>query len=244
MQYDPLNIHDLRDCFEKENFWHIVCVATQTSDYKKLLEYKKAFPKNVSITLGEHPLNDLESVDWQLLRDIIETSDVKIDAVGELGFDFKGNVKLQQNAFEQQAQIALDNNLPIILHTREVESETMAMIRNFPGLRGVFHCFTGSRRLAEFAIDQGWFVSFSGIITFRNASMLRRILKIVPLDLLLVETDAPFLTPEPHRRESNHPKYIKHTIEMISKTRDVAYFNLLNALRENLGRLLNKEIVA
>ncbi len=202
----------------------MLCVSVEIGDYQKLAEYKKLHPYYVSFSLGQHPLHEYENVDWGKLESLV-AADKNIVAVGEIGFDFNRDLNIQHNSFEAQAHVALEHNLPIILHTRDsgdgkIEAATQAAIKNASGTYGVFHCFTGSIALAEFAIENGWYISFSGIITFKNANNLREVAQHLAnngcLDKILIETDSPYLAPFPMRGKVNCPSYVKYVGEFLA----------------------------
>jgi len=137
----------------------------------------------------------------------------KVVAYGEIGLDYHYNhssPKEQRNRFREQVALARELNLPVIIHTREAQEDTMTILREEKAsdVGGVFHCFSGDAWLAKDALDLGFYLSFSGILTFQNASMLRDIAKTVPLDRLLIETDCPYLTPVPHRGKRNEPAFV------------------------------------
>jgi TatD DNase family protein len=138
----------------------------------------------------------------------------KVVAYGEIGLDYHYNhspPKLQRHRFREQVCLARELNLPVVIHTREAQEDTVTILREEKAseIGGVFHCFSGDASLAKEALDLGFFLSFSGIVTFQNASLLRAIVKTVPLDRLLIETDCPYLTPVPHRGKRNEPAYVK-----------------------------------
>jgi TatD DNase family protein len=208
-------------------------VGLSLTEYGFLKELKKNYP--VYGAIGEHPLND-GMVDEQRFTEILEEG--LIDAIGETGFDSKGDAELQKKSFEVHAKLALKYNLPIVLHTREAEALTMQEILKYPKLRGVFHCFTGSVELAKFAIENGWFISFSGIVTFKNAKSLQEIAKIVPRELILIETDSPYLAPAPLRGKENRPEYVVHVGEFLQTLLSIEDFDKLT--EQNFYRFLGK----
>jgi TatD DNase family protein len=137
----------------------------------------------------------------------------KVVAYGEIGLDYHYNhssPKEQRDRFRDQIQLAHELKLPVIIHTREAQEDTIAILREegASAVGGVFHCFSGDAELAKAAMDLGFYISFSGILTFHNAAMLREVAKTVPLDRLLIETDCPYLTPVPHRGKRNEPAYV------------------------------------
>ena len=142
-------------------------------------------------------------------------------AIGEMGLDYKSkrleDVRhTQLQSFEYQMALAGDLSKPVIIHTREAEDDTIAVLKNFPGSRGVLHCFTESTRLAEYALSRGFSISFSGIVTFPNAGNVREVASIVPRDRLLIETDAPWLSPVPFRGKTNEPSFLLETAKFLA----------------------------
>ncbi len=176
----------------------------------------------VYASVGVHP-HEVKHIgdDWydQLCR-LAKLS--KVVAYGEIGLDYHYNYsppKLQRDRFREQIGLARELDLPIVVHTREAQEDTIAILKEEKAqeVGGVFHCFSGDAWLAKDALDMGFFLSFSGVITFQNATMLRDIVKTVPMDRLLIETDCPYLTPVPHRGKRNEPAYVHHVAEKIAE---------------------------
>ncbi|MFN3680964.1 MAG: TatD family hydrolase [Nitrospira sp.] len=145
----------------------------------------------------------------------------KVVAYGEIGLDYHYNhspPKEQQERFREQIQLARELKLPIIVHTREAQEDTISILREerAPDVGGVFHCFSGEAWLAQDALDLGFYLSFSGIVTFQNAARLREIAKTVPLDRLLIETDCPYLAPVPYRGKRNEPAYVVQVADRLA----------------------------
>lgn len=145
----------------------------------------------------------------------------KVVAYGEIGLDYHYNhssPKEQRERFREQIQLARELALPVIIHTREAQEDTIAILKEEQAseIGGVFHCFSGDARLAKEALELGFYLSFSGILTFQNATMLREIATTVPLDRLLIETDCPYLTPTPHRGKRNEPAYVTQVAKQLA----------------------------
>lgn len=145
----------------------------------------------------------------------------KVVAYGEIGLDYHYNhssPKEQRERFREQIQLARELALPVIIHTREAQEDTIAILKEeqASAIGGVFHCFSGDARLAKEALELGFYLSFSGILTFQNATMLREIATTVPLDRLLIETDCPYLTPTPHRGKRNEPAYVAQVAKQLA----------------------------
>jgi TatD DNase family protein len=178
----------------------------------------------VYATVGVHPHEVKEIADdWytelgQLARQ------PKVVGYGEIGLDYHYNhspPRLQRERFREQICLARELRLPIVIHTREAADDTRLILKeeNAGEVGGVFHCFSGDAMLAKAALDLGFYVSFSGVITFQNAAMLREVVKAIPLDRLLIETDCPYLTPVPHRGKRNEPAYVTLVAEKIVELR-------------------------
>jgi TatD DNase family protein len=180
--------------------------------------------ESVYASVGVHP-HEVRHIadDWyDELRRLAQHK--KVVGYGEIGLDYHYNhspPRLQRERFREQIGLARDLHLPIIVHTREAQDDTLMILREEQAADagGVFHCFSGDAALAKAALDLGFYLSFSGVITFQNASALREVVKTVPLDHLLVETDCPYLTPVPHRGKRNEPAYVRLVAEKILELR-------------------------
>ncbi len=151
----------------------------------------------------------------------------KVVAYGEIGLDYHYNHSpptLQRERFREQIQLARELTLPVVIHTREAQEDTIAILKEEQAadVGGVFHCFTGDAWLAKDGLDLGFHLSFSGVVTFQNATMLREIVATVPMDRILIETDCPYLTPVPHRGKRNEPAYVRLVAETIASVKSTA----------------------
>jgi TatD DNase family protein len=168
-------------------------------------------------------------------------------ALGETGLDYfyqKDNIPLQQESFRQHIRIGRDLNKPVIVHTRDARDDTLAILReeNAQDCGGVLHCFTEDLPTAKALLDLGFYISFSGIVTFRNAEPLREVARYVPLDRMLVETDSPYLAPVPHRGKENQPAYVRDVAEYLAVLKGVSLENLAQATTANFSRLFHIEL--
>lgn len=202
---------------------------------------------NASIytAIGVHP-HDARFYDdaaEQRTKELITTGE-RVVAWGEIGLDFHYDNSprdVQMDAFRRQLHAAASCGVPVIIHTREAEPETVEILRteyNSAERRGVFHCFTGSKELAQQALELNFMISFSGIVTFRKAEDLREIAKQIPLENLLIETDCPFLAPVPHRGNRNEPAYVVEVARCIAELRGLAIEEVAHATTENFKRFL------
>ncbi len=148
----------------------------------------------------------------------------------------------QRETFAHQLDLAARHSLPAIVHTRSAERDTLELMGAFPGVRGVLHCFTESWAMAEEALEMGWYISISGIVTFRNGDNVREVAERVPPDRLLVESDAPWLAPVPHRGKENRPAYVRETAEALARLRGETLEVLAAQTTENYQRLFGPAV--
>ena len=215
----------------------LITIGTNPGDHQTVLEIAKQYFPQVACTLGVHPH---DAIQWNsevcaFMKSAL--TEPYVVAVGEIGLDYfykHSEVGVQKKAFIEQMELALEGKLPVEIHTRDADEDTAEIIGSFRGkVRGVFHCFSSSKWLAEKALDAGWNLSFSGIVTFKNAHELREIVKYVPLERLHVETDAPFLAPVPFRGKENIPQYVVHTAEKIAEIKQVSLEELCHQTKKN-----------
>jgi TatD DNase family protein len=160
--------------------------------------------------------------------------------IGEIGLDYHYDFAprpLQQDVFAAQIALARELQLPVIIHTREATDDTFAVLKEHPGIQGVFHCFTGDTAMARRALEIGFYVSFAGIVTFPKAGDLRDAARIVPADRLLIETDSPYLAPVPHRGKRNEPAHVARVLLSLAETRGEAADELQRKVTDNFVRL-------
>ena len=203
----------------------MITIGTEPEDWEKVRKLAKNFPE-VEGALGMHPhtANLYDDEVEKNLRKLLDSEGIV--ACGEIGLDYHyeySDRKKQKEVFYRQMLLAEEKNLPVEIHTREAEEDTLAILKEFKGrVQGLLHCFTGTWFLAEGALDQGFNISFSGIITFKKAEELREVCQKVPLDRLHLETDAPYLAPAPHRGKQNKPAWVVHTAEVVANLHKVS----------------------
>ena len=239
-------INEIIDICNDSNISILLNIATKEKEFDEILnlsrEYKQIFN---SIGIHPHETNDLDPNIFYKMKDTIKKNKKTI-AVGETGLDFYYNhskKKDQINSFEKHIDIALQCNLPIVVHSRNAENETKEILysyKNNSNLTGVIHCFTGSEKFAKEMMDIGFYISFSGIITFKNSSYLREIVSIIDKDKILVETDSPFLAPMPNRGKTNIPAFIVHTIKQISDILNINNAEVEKITSDNFFRLFKE----
>jgi TatD DNase family protein len=223
---------------------HMITIGTGRDDHPKIVEMVERLKPHVYGTLGYHPhdAKDFDDAGEKFMRDHL--NDARIVAVGEIGLDYyykKSEPEVQRVVFERQLQLAEEFGLPVEIHTRDAEDDTITILQKFEGkVKGLMHCFTGTQRLADAALALGFNISISGVVTFKNADELRATVKTVPLDRLHIETDAPFLTPVPFRGKKNEPALIVHTARVVAELKGVSVEELALATTENARRLFKR----
>jgi TatD DNase family protein len=198
-------------------------------------------------TQGIHP-HEAESYTAEVGYTIAaRMSDERILAVGEIGLDYyydHADRKIQQQVFEQQLQIAVDTDMPVVIHTRDADEDTRSILENFSGKlkrKGVIHSFTSGLPLAEYCLAEGFCLGFNGIATFNTADNVRAVVAATPMDLLLLETDAPYLTPAPYRGKPNAPFYLPFIAERVAQVKGYSVEALLQQAYKNSYRLFFPE---
>ncbi|MGI5309668.1 TatD family hydrolase [Rheinheimera sp. WS51] len=222
-----------------EKIQHMLCVCVSLSKFEQMAQQVADYPM-VSISCGEHPLHQHDQVDPDLLLKYCQRSDVV--AVGETGLDYFYSAETkasQQAAFVNHIAVANRVNKPLIIHTREARQDTLDLMRSYKAENagGVLHCFTESWDMAKAAMDMGFYISISGIMTFRNANELRDVVKKIPLDRLLIETDAPYLAPVPFRGKTNQPAYVTAVAKAIAELKGISVEDLAQVTTDNFYQL-------
>lgn len=212
------------------NIEKMITISTNPNNLDEVISIAETFPQ-IYCTQGLHPHEGKEwnaEVCAHVLKNIKDPEkNKKIVAVGEIGLDFyysKSPRGEQLKAFEEQLQIAVDHNLPVVVHSRDADEDTMAVLKNFSSTlkrKGVIHSFTSGLELARFVLNENFYLGFNGIITFKNAENVRDALRITPLERILLETDSPFLTPDPYRGFENAPYYLPFIAEKIAEVKGV-----------------------
>ncbi len=217
----------------------MLCVSVTLEEFANMAE-KTAKYDNVQLTCGVHPLNQDDLVDQQYLLQLARHD--RVVAVGETGLDYfyaPETQEVQRDAFRKHIRVAKQLDKPIIIHTRDAQQDTLDIMREEGAeqVGGVLHCFTESWEMAEQAIAMGFYISFSGIVTFKNASALRHVAHQVPDDKFLIETDSPYLAPVPHRGKQNQPAYVSEVAKMLADVRGQTLAEVARLSSENYLRL-------
>ena len=212
----------------------------------KASDVKLAKFDNVSLACGVHPL-DFEEEPYDATRLLRLAQDPKVIAIGEIGLDYyysAENKATQQAVFASQIDVANQLNKPVIIHTREAREDTIRLLRDNQAEKcgGVLHCFTENYDMAKQALDLGFYISISGIITFKNAEELRDVVRKLPLDRLLVETDSPYLAPVPYRGKQNQPAYTREVCEYVAALKGVSAEEMAQITTQNFERLFKIQV--
>ncbi|MGZ3773969.1 MAG: TatD family hydrolase [Pseudobdellovibrionaceae bacterium] len=222
----------------------IITIGTEPGDLPVVLEIARKYYPDVYCTLGVHPHDG--KVYTEAAGKFIEAhvNEPSVVAVGEIGLDYyyeESPRQVQQDAFRAQMEIAKKTQMPVEIHTRDADEDTVSVLNDFKGtVTGVIHCFTGTEWLARQALDLGYNISISGVVTFKNAESLRQIVKMVPMDRLHVETDAPFLAPVPMRGKKNTPAYVLHTAKYVADLKGVTENQFCEQMRINALKIFPK----
>ena len=219
---------------------HALCIGVQLEKFPQILALAETHP-NVYASVGVHP--DHEDCTEPSVEGLVALADhPKVVAIGETGLDYfrlTGDLEWQRERFRTHIRAARKCRKPLVIHTRSAADDTLRIMReeNAGEAGGVMHCFTESLAVAEAAVDLGFYISFSGIVTFKNAAALREVAAAIPLDRMLIETDSPYLAPVPHRGETNEPGFVKHVAEEIARVRGISVEAVGEATSENFFEL-------
>jgi TatD DNase family protein len=217
-----------------------LCVSVNLADFSQVLALAEQYP-HIYASVGVHP--DYEGVEEPSVARLVELAQhPKVIAIGETGLDYfrlKGNLEWQRERFRNHIRASRESGKPLIIHTREAAADTLRIMAEEKAAEasGVMHCFTETWEVAEAALAMGFYISFSGIVTFKNAKQLKEVAQRVPLESILIETDAPYLAPVPHRGKLNQPAYVKHVAEEIAMLRGIGVDEVGQRTTENFARL-------
>lgn len=220
----------------------VACEYNQINDLLSMIQNHE----NVFGAFGIHPEN-ASLFDYEKTVEVFKVHP-EITALGEIGLDYYYNAdtkEIQLSVFKKQIEIAAQQKKPIIIHTRDADEDTEKILKtayknNLLSEGGVLHCFTGSEELAKTALDIGFYISASGIITFKNSNNLRETFKKIPIENLLIETDSPYLAPVPYRGEQNEPAYVAETLKILSEIKEVDVEKMEEITSQNFNRLFLK----
>jgi len=230
------------DAALEQDVGHFLCVSINLESYPAMLAIAESHDR-VSASVGLHP-NEMggqePDIDW-LVR---QAQNPRVVAIGETGLDYfrsEGDLEWQRERFRRHIAAARQSGKPLIIHSRDAGEDTLRMLgeESAGDVGGVMHCFTGDWTLAERAMDLNFHISFSGIVTFRNARELQEVAVRMPAERMLLETDSPYLAPEPHRGKPNHPALMRHVAEFVAKLRGESYYYVAGVTTQNFIDLFN-----
>ena len=225
---------------EQQGVERFLCVAIDMENVHAVLDIAQRFP-NIYASVGVHP-NEQGREEPSVEQLIALAANDKVIAIGETGLDYfrsEGDLSWQHQRFRHHIAAAKACNKPLIIHCREARDDTIRMLaeEGADEVGGIMHCFVEDLATAERAIELGFYISFSGIVTFNSAKELKEVAKALPAERILVETDAPYLAPVPYRGKSNQPAYVREVAEYIAELRGVSYEEIAQQTGENFNRL-------
>ncbi len=219
-----------------------LCISVNLEDFPRVLKLAEAHD-NVFATVGVHP--DYEDIEEPDVARLVQLANhPKIIGIGETGLDYyrlTGDLEWQRERFRIHIRAAIKTRKPLIIHTRSAAEDTLRIMReeNAADIGGVMHCFTETLDIAEQAMAMNFYISISGIVTFKNAVQIKEVAQKIPLDRLLIETDSPYLAPVPFRGKLNQPGYVKHVAEEIAKLRGISVEEIATQTTKNFNKLFN-----
>jgi TatD DNase family protein len=235
------NLDQIRHSMNENHVSHALCISVNLQDFPQVLDLAKSY-ENFYASVGVHP--DYEDVPDFTEDELVQMANQheKIIAIGETGLDYfrlTGDLEWQRERFRKHIRAALRCNKPLIIHTRQAAEDTVRILKEEGAdkIGGIMHCFTESYAVAKQAIDMGFYISFSGIVTFKNALDLKEVAKKIPLDHILVETDSPYLAPVPFRGKLNQPAYVKLVAEEIAVLKGISFEDVAQTTTANFFRL-------
>jgi TatD DNase family protein len=222
---------------------HALCIGVTLEKFPQVLAIAEA-NEHIWATVGIHPDNeDVEEADVERLLALADHP--KVIGIGETGLDYfrlTGDLEWQRERFRTHIRAAIACDKPLVIHTRNAAADTLRIMREEGAERcgGVMHCFTESQEVADQAMELGFYISLSGIVTFKNAQALKEVARNIPLDRMLVETDSPYLAPMPFRGKTNQPAYVRHVAEHIADLRGISLGEVAEATTRNFFRLFKQ----
>jgi len=234
------NIHAVRQLMHDSQVGHALCVSVTLDKFPEVLKLAESFD-NFYASVGVHP--DYEDIEEPSVEALFQLSQhPKVVAIGETGLDYfrlTGNLEWQRERFRTHIRAAILANKPLIIHTRSAVDDTLRIMQEEGANKvgGVMHCFTENLEVAQATIAMGFYISFSGIVTFKNATQLKEVAQTIPLDKMLVETDSPYRAPVPFRGKTNQPAYVKYVAQEIANLRGISLDAVMQATTQNFFTL-------
>ena len=238
----PQQLQELVQRARDRGVKHFLCVRVAVNEYETMLETVKDFA-DVSVSCGVHPLHQEDVCSYEELLSMASREEVV--AIGETGLDYHyspDTKAIQQQSFIDHIKVANKLRKPLIIHTRDARQDTIALLKQYkaPHTKGVLHCFTEDLAMARQAIELGLYISISGIVTFKAATELQDVVRQLPLERLLIETDSPWLAPVPYRGKPNEPAYVKEVAQFIADLKEIPVQTLADATTRNFYQLFER----
>ena len=218
-----------------------LAISVSRDTFAEVLALAEAH-RNIYATVGVHP-DQQDTAEFTTAELVAHARHPKVVGIGETGLDYhwcQGDLDWQHRRFITHIEAAKQSGLPLIVHTRDAGADTLRLLREHHAHAGVIHCFTEDTAFAKAALDLGFYISFSGIVTFKNATAIQAACQYIPQERLLVETDAPYLAPVPKRGKTNEPAYVRYTAEFVAQLRGEPFADIAAASTDNFYRLFNK----
>ncbi|MGB4811111.1 MAG: TatD family hydrolase [Methylophilaceae bacterium] len=234
------NLAVIKQAMQDNEVSHALCISVTLPDFPQVLALAEN-NRHFYASVGVHP--DYENIEEPTVAGLIKLANhAKVIAIGETGLDYfrlTGDLEWQRERFRTHIRAAITCGKPLVIHTRNAAEDTLRIMseENAQQVGGVMHCFTENLDVAMRAIELGFYISFSGIVTFKNAMTIKDVAKQVPLNRMLIETDSPYLAPMPHRGKTNQPSYVKYVAEEIAILRGISFEAVATATTENFFRL-------
>ena len=239
------NLADIRVAMAQAKVDRALCICTTLEEFDQVHSLATTYD-NFWASTGVHP--DNEGVQEPTLQDLLERAALpRVVAIGETGLDYyrlngrsMADMAWQRQRFRVHIEASRKTGLPLVIHTRSASEDTLAILREEGAQNGVFHCFTETMEVARAALDMGFFISFSGILTFKSARDLQEVARFVPLDRCLIETDSPYLAPHPFRGKTNSPAWVPYVAQQVAQLKDCSVQEIAEATSSNFDRLFPK----
>lgn len=242
-----LTTQELMEKARQGGVTQLLTIACRRAEWAPSLEVAKANPSQVAVAVGIHPQDVLADAPLITTNELCELANNQhVVAFGETGLDYyydSSPKDMQQASFHTHLEAAKQAGFPVVIHTRDAEEDTIKILSEHPGVNFVLHCFTGTKWLAERGVEMGGYISFSGILTFKKSQELRDIAAALPRERVLIETDAPYLAPEPFRSKRNASFYLPHTAECLAKVWQTSVEDVAQITTANTHRLFSRMAV-
>jgi TatD DNase family protein len=241
LTYEPLakQLGDVLARAAAAGVGRMITIGTDLADAQRAIELCRGH-ENIRCAIGIHPHHSDKAQDEDVawLRSLVQSPVVV--ALGEMGLDYHYDFSpraRQAEIFTAQLELARELKRPVVIHNREATQDMLGIMKDFPTVSAVFHCFTGSAAEARKILDQGYLLGFTGVVTYKKSEELREVVKFTPSDRILVETDAPYLSPEPVRKQkTNEPSFVMHTARVVAEVRGISVEELDRMTSENVAR--------